>query len=176
MALAIRPARPEDAARLAEIYGWHALHGTGTFDEAEPSAADMAARLAEVEAAGLPWRVAEEDGRAIGYACARPYIERSGYRFTCQDSVFVAHEAVARGVGRALLSAVIDAAALAGRREMVALIGDSGNAGSIGLHTALGFRHVGVLQRVGLKHGRWLDVVLMQLSLAAHPASTAHSP
>ena len=130
----------------------------------------MAARLAAVQAADLPWRVAEADGELLGYACARPYIARSGYRYTCEDSVFVAPHAARRGLARRLLAEVIALAAdPGGRREMLALIGDATNAASIALHAGLGFRPAGRLQRVGFKHGRWLDVTLMQLTLAAPP-------
>src|SRR5690606_18702400 len=102
-----------------------------------------------------------------GFAYAGPYHTRSAYRFTCEDSVYVEPAAQRRGLGRALLSAVIDGAARSGQRQMVALVGDAENAGSIALHRALGFRHAGVLTAVGLKHGRWLDVVFMQRALGA---------
>ncbi len=162
-----RPATPEDAPALAALYGWHVLHGVGTFEETPPEPAEMAARMTAVTAAGLPWRVAEACGTVVGYACARPYIARSGYRHTCEDSVFVAPDAQGAGVARRLLTEIIElAAGPGGRRQMLALIGDSANAGSIRLHERLGFRPAGLLQAVGYKHGRWLDVVLMQRALA----------
>ncbi len=129
----------------------------------------MTARMAVVADAGLPWFVAEAGGLLLGYACARPYNPRSGYRFCVEDSVFIAPEAAGRGLGRTLLAKVIDACTALGRTQMVAVIGDSGNAASIRLHAALGFHHVGVLKHLGCKHGRWLDVVLMQRALAAAP-------
>ena len=165
----LRPASPDDAAALAALYGHHVLHGVGTFEETPPDAGEMAGRMAAVAQARLPWFVAEAEGRLLGYACARPYIGRSGYRFTCEDSVFVAPEAVGQRLGRRLLAAVIAASIEQGRTQMLALIGDSGNLASLRLHESLGFQPAGVLKQVGFKHGRWLDVVLMQRALAPTP-------
>ena len=162
----LRPATLADAPAVAALYGHHVLHGLGTFEEVPPDAADMASRMAAVFDAGLPWLVADIGGRVAGYACARPYNPRSGYRFSVEDSVFVAPDACGRGLGRRLLEAVIDACTTLGRTQMVAVIGDSGNRASIHLHAALGFAEVGVLRELGFKHGRWLDVVLMQRALA----------
>ncbi len=161
----VRDATPADAPALAAIYGYDALHGTGTFEEAAPSAEDMAARLRAVRDKGLPWVVVEEDGRVLGYAYAGPYRTRSAYRYTAEDSVYVAPEARGRGVGRLALEAVIAACEALGLRQMVAVIGDSRNAGSVALHRALGFEPCGALPAVGWKHGRWLDVVMMQKDL-----------
>ena len=155
---------------IATIYGHHVLHGSGTFEETPPDAADMASRMTSVLDAGLPWFVAVIDGEVRGYACARPYILRSGYRFCVEDSVFVAPSAQGLGLGRRLLSAVIEACTALERTQMLALIGDSGNLASIRLHEALGFHRAGLLQAVGFKGGRWLDVVMMQRGLAV-PAS-----
>lgn len=163
----VRPATDDDAPALAALYGWHVLHGTGTFEEVPPAASEMAARLGRVRAAGLPYLVAEAGGAIAGFASAAPYNARSGYRFTAEDSVYIAPDQQGRGVGRALLESVIDACAARGVRRLVAFIGDSGNTGSIALHRALGFEPAGVLKEVGFKHGRWLDVVLMQRSLTA---------
>ncbi|WP_174299621.1 GNAT family N-acetyltransferase [Caulobacter sp. S45] len=163
----VRPATLADAAAVAAIYGHHVLHGVGTFEETPPDSAEMAARMAAVAEAGLPWFVAEAGDHVLGYACVRPYNPRSGYRFCVEDSVFVAAEACSRGLGRQLLSTVIEACTVLGRTQMVAVIGDSGNHASIRLHRALGFQHVGVLKQLGFKNGRWLDVVLMQRALAA---------
>ncbi len=162
----IRPATPADAGAIAAIYGHHVLHGVGTFDETPPGAEEMAARMAAVAETGLPWFVAQVGDEILGYACARPYNPRSGYRFCVEDSVFVAPGACGRGLGRQLLTAVIDACTALGRTRMVAVIGDSGNQASIRLHAALGFQHVGILSRIGFKAERWLDVVLMQRELA----------
>ncbi len=163
----IRLATVSDTAAITDIYGHHVLHGLGTFEEAPPDRAEMAARMAVVTEAGLPWFVAESGGDILGYACARPYNLRSGYRFCAEDSVFVASEACGRGVGRALLGAVIETCTALGRTQLVAVIGDSGNLASLRLHAALGFRHAGALKDIGFKKGRWLDVVLMQRALAA---------
>ena len=165
----VRPATRADAAAVAAIYGHHVLHGVGTFDETPPGADEMATRMATVSEAGLPWFVAEAGERVLGYACARLYNPRSGYRFCVEDSVFVAPEACGRGLGRRLLATVIDACTTLGRTQMVAVIGDSGNEASIRLHQALGFQRVGVLKQLGFKNGRWLDVVLMQRALAMPP-------
>jgi L-amino acid N-acyltransferase YncA len=165
--LRLRPAEAADAETLARLYGWHVLHGTGTFEETPPDAAEMAARLARVRAAGLPYLIAEAGGAALGYASASPYHHRSGYRFTAEDSVYVAPDHGGRGVGRALLAAVVEHCVAKGVRELLAFVGDSGNAASIALHRRLGFQDAGVLRRVGLKHGRWLDVVILQRTLAA---------
>ncbi len=165
--LQVRPAWAEDALAIAAIYGHHVLHGVGTFEEVPPDAQEMAGRMAAVREAGLPWFVAEQAGELLGYACARQYLPRSGYRFSTEDSVFVAPQACGVGVGRALLQAVIEACTVLGRTQMVAVIGDSGNLASIRLHAALGFRAAGLLTHMGFKHGRWLDVVFMQRALAA---------
>lgn len=125
----------------------------------------MAERRAKVEAAGLPWLVAEVDGAVAAYAYATPYNGRSGYRFTAEDSVYVAHDRRGLGLGRALLSSVIEACAARGIRQLLAAIGDSGNVPSISLHRALGFETAGVLKQVGFKHDRILDVVWMQRTL-----------
>ncbi len=161
----IRPATRNDAAAVAGIYGHHVLHGLGTFEEVPPDSAEMAARMALVADAGLPWFVAEIDDAIAGYACARPYNPRSGYRFSVEDSVFVAPHACGIGLGRRLLEAVIEACTALGRTQMVAVIGDSGNLASIRLHAGLGFRYAGLLQQIGFKADRWLDVLLMQRAL-----------
>lgn len=161
----IRGATAGDAGALAAIYGHHVLHGFGTFETAPPDAAWMDGRRREVQGYGLPYLVAALDGRVVGYAYASPFRPRPGYRFTAEDSVYVAPEAIGRGVGRAVLSRVIDACAAFGLRQLVAVIGDSGNAASIGLHRSLGFTESGVGRSVGFKHGRWVDIVWMQKPL-----------
>jgi phosphinothricin acetyltransferase len=161
----IRPATEADAAAIAAIYGHHVLHGVASFEEAPPTPDEMAERLRKVVARGLPWRVAEADDRILGYAYVGPYHSRGAYRYTVEDSVYVAPDAQGRGVGRALLQSVIEACEAMGLRRIVALIGDSGNVGSVRLHEAFGFQPVGVLPAVGYKHGRWLDVVLMHKPL-----------
>ena len=161
----IRAATEADAPALAAIYGHHVLHGFGTFEEVPPDADEMARRRAAVAERGLPYLVAEDDGRVLGFAYAGPFRPRAAYRFTVEDSVYIAHDAVGRGVGRAILSALIAACKDLGVRQLVAVIGDSGNAASIGLHRALGFEPAGVGKSFGFKHGRWVDIVWMQKSL-----------
>ncbi|MDB5460413.1 MAG: hypothetical protein JWO72_2154 [Caulobacteraceae bacterium] len=167
----VRPATSADAEAMAEIYGHNALHGAGTFEEAPPTPQEMAARLQTVQARGLPWVVVEDEGRVLGFAYAGPYRLRSAYRYTAEDSVYVAPGAQGRGVGRAALQRVIEACEAMGLRRLVAVIGDSANAGSVNLHRSLGFLPVGTLPDVGYKHGRWLDVVLMSRPLNGGSAS-----
>jgi phosphinothricin acetyltransferase len=161
----IRPATQADAQALAAIYGHHVLHGFGTFEEAPPSAQDMDARRRAVIAHGLPWLVAEDAGRVLGYAYAAPFRPRAAYRYTVEDSVYVAPEAQGRGIGKAMLAQVLADCEALGLRQAIAVIGDSANAGSIALHAALGFTRQGLARSVGFKHGRWVDVVWMQKPL-----------
>ncbi len=161
----IRAAETKDAEALAAIYGHHVLHGFGTFEIVPPTAAAMDAKRRDIQGYGLPYLVAERGGRVLGYACAGPFRPRPGYRFTAEDSVYVAPDATGQGIGRAVLAPVIAACEAFGLRQLVAVIGDSGNAASIGLHTSLGFEHRGVGQSFGFKHGRWVDIVWMQKAL-----------
>lgn len=161
----VRAATPDDAGALAAIYGHHVLNGFGTFEETPPSAAEMERRRLGIAARGLPYVVAEGDGAVLGFAYAGPFRPRAAYRYTVEDSVYVAPRAVGRGVGRAMLAAVIDTCEGMGVRQMVAVIGDSGNAASIGLHRSLGFTDAGVGRALGFKHGRWVDIVWMQKGL-----------
>jgi phosphinothricin acetyltransferase len=161
----IRPAGRADMRRAQEIYAAHVMTGTGTFEEVPPDLDEMCRRREAVLEARLPYLVAEENGAILGFAYATRYRPRSAYRHTAEDSVYVDPSAIGRGAGRALLGKVLELSAAAGYREMLAVIGDSGNAASIRLHAALGFRPVGTFRNVGLKFGRWLDTVLMQRSL-----------
>jgi len=163
----IRAATPADAGALAAIYGHHVLHGSGTFEEVAPSAEEMAARLAAVTARGLPFLVAEAAGRVTGLAYAAPFRQRAAYRYTVEDSVYVAPDNLGRGLGKALLGGVIAACEDLGLRQMVAMIGGGENAASIALHRACGFELVGVFKAAGHKAGRWVDVVQMQRALNA---------
>lgn len=164
-ALLLRPSTPADAPALAAIYAHHVLHGTGTFELEPPDAAEMARRRDDVTAKGLPWLVAERDGAVLGYAYANHFRPRRAYRFCLEDSVYVAPEAQGRGLGRLLLAELLARSSALGARQMLAVIGDAQNAGSIALHRALGFEPTGVLRASGWKAGRWLDVVLMQRAL-----------
>lgn len=173
--LAVRPCTREDMPGVREIYALEVREGTASFELEPPSIADMVARLAAIEAAALPYVVAELEGRIAGYAYAGPYRPRPAYRHTVEDSVYVARWARRQGVGRTLLEAVIQRAAARGMRQMVAIIGDSAHAASIRLHARAGFRLVGTLEHVGWKFGRWLDTVIMQRPLgegAAAPPSS----
>lgn len=174
--IAVRPATPEDMARVQEIYAGHVLRGTASFEEEPPDLREMCQRREAVLAVGLPYLVAHRDGAILGFAYAARYRLRSAYRHTAEDSVYLDPSAIGAGVGKALLAEVLERSAAAGYREMIAIIGDSGNAASIGLHRALGFRHVGTFTRVGLKFGRWLDSVLMQRSLHDSFPASARTP
>jgi len=162
---AIRAADSGDMARAQQIYAIHVLRGTASFEEEPPDHDEMCRRREAVLATGLPYLVAHRDGAILGFAYATRYRPRSAYRYTAEDSVYVDPAAIGGGIGKALLGQVLELSAAAGYREMIAIIGDSGNDASIGLHRALGFRHVGTFTQVGLKFGRWLDTVLMQRSL-----------
>ena len=161
----IRPAVETDAAALAAIYAHHVLHGFGAFEEVPPTPEDMDDRRRAVTVHGLPWLVAEDGGRVLGYAYAAPFRPRAAYRYTVEDSVYVAPDAQGRGVGKTMLAQVLKECEALGLRQAIAVVGDSANAASIALHAALGFAHLGVARSVGFKHGRWVDVVWMQKSL-----------
>ncbi|MCX7373403.1 MAG: GNAT family N-acetyltransferase [Alphaproteobacteria bacterium] len=160
-----RDATADDLPAITAIYAHHVLHGTGTFEEEPPSEIEMAARMARVQAARCAWLVAEADGRVQGFAYYAQYRDRSAYRFAAENSVYVRDDVRGQGVGKALAAALVDSAARRGFRQMIAVIGDSENVGSIGLHLSVGFRQVGVLRAAGMKFGRWVDVVLMQRPL-----------
>ncbi|MBK6557901.1 MAG: N-acetyltransferase [Comamonadaceae bacterium] len=161
----IRPSRDDDIDAITLIYAHHVLHGTGTFEVDPPSVQDMRARRAEVLARGLPWLIAESDNQVSGFAYCNWFKPRPAYRFSAEDSIYLAPHANGQGLGRALLAELATQAERAGVRKLIAVIGDSGNTGSIGVHRALGFQHVGVLASCGWKFDRWLDVVLMERSL-----------
>ena len=163
----VRDSTDADLPRIHAIYAWHVQHGTGSFELEPPSPEEMARRRADVLGHGLPWLVAEVDGRVVGYAYANWFRLRPAYRFTVENSIYVDHESRRGGVGRALLGELIGRCEARGLRQMVAVIGDSGNTGSIGLHAACGFRFSGVLRASGWKFDRWLDTVLMQRELGA---------
>jgi L-amino acid N-acyltransferase YncA len=172
----VRAAAEQDAPSLARIYGHHVRHGFGTFEETPPTPEEMAARRASVMALGLPYLVAEAEGAVLGFAYANVFRPRAAYRYTVEDSVYVAPEALGRGVGRAVLGGVLEACAGLGLRQVVAVIGDSANAASIGLHTAMGFQPAGVGRSFGFKHGRWVDVVWMQKALNGGDSQAPDAP
>jgi L-amino acid N-acyltransferase YncA len=166
MTVLIRPAKTSDIPAITRIYAHAVEHGTASFELTPPDESEMARRMADLTAKGYPYLAAETEGVLGGYAYSGPYRARPAYRPTVENSVYIAPNMHRRGIGRVLLEALIEASAAAGFRQMIAVIGDSTKqAASIGLHEAAGFGHVGVLQDVGFKHGRWLDSVLMQRAL-----------
>ncbi|BCM86099.1 GNAT family N-acetyltransferase [Methylobacterium indicum] len=161
----LRPCREDDVAAITAIYAQAVATGRASFEIDPPDEAEMARRRAALVESGYPYLVAERAGAVVAYAYAGPYRTRPAYRGTLENSVYVRPDQAGRGLGRRLMERLIAEATEAGFRQMVAVIGDSANAASIGLHAALGFRHVGVLTSVGWKHGTWLDTVLMQRAL-----------
>lgn len=161
----IRAAQPDDLAEIQGLYAHHVLHGTGTFEEVPPSVEEMAGRHEEALARGWTWLVATDDTGVIGFAHYARYRDRSAYRYAAEDSIYVREDVRGQGVGKALVARLLDDATRQGFRQMVAVIGDAENISSIGVHTSLGFQRAGVLRAVGLKFGRWLDVVYMQKAL-----------
>lgn len=163
--LVIRPSTPEDISTITAVYAWNVLHGTGTFELEAPDTAEMTRRREDVLSKGLPWLVAERGGEVLGYAYANHFRPRRAYRFCLEDSIYLAPSAQGQGVGRLLLAELLSQCEARGARQMLAVIGDSANAGSIGVHRALGFEHTGLLRAAGWKFDRWLDVVIMQRAL-----------
>lgn len=161
----VRAAAEADMPAIQAIYAQAVLCGLGSFEETSPTADEMLSRRNGVIEHGLPYLAAELDGRVVGYAYATAYHARPGYRFTVEDSVYVADGMRGQGVGRALLTALVEVCEAGPWRQMIAVIGDSGNKGSVALHESLGFRMVGTLEAVGFKFGRWVDTVLMQRPL-----------
>lgn len=164
-AVLVRDAQASDMVAVQAIYAHHVLHGLATFEEVPPGVEEIQSRRAAVLAAGLPYLVAEIGGQVMGYAYATAYRPRPAYRHTVEDSVYVAEGQGGRGIGAALLGALIARCEAGPWRQMVAVIGNSGNAGSIALHRRMGFGEVGTLRSVGFKLGRWVDTVLMQRAI-----------
>jgi len=166
--LTVRATEVDDVPAIQAIYAHHVLHGIASFEEEPPDHAEMSRRRADVLARGLPYLVAEDrpgSGAILGFAYAGPYRARPAYRYALEDSVYVLPGKGGRGIGSALLGALIERCEALGYRQMIAVIGDSDNASSIRLHARHGFRNVGVLASVGFKHGRWVDSVFMQRAL-----------
>jgi phosphinothricin acetyltransferase len=171
----ISSATPADAPAIAELYAHHVLHGTATFEIVPPDAAEIAARMGRIAAAGLPWLVAKDGGGALlGYAYAGPFHARAAYRHTCEDTIYIRHDRLGEGLGTALLAALLAACEACGLRQAMALIAGTEPA-SIALHAKAGFVEVGRLRSVGRKHGRWIDVIYMQRALGDGDA-TAPGP
>ena len=163
--IAIRPAILSDVPAIHDIYSFHVQHGLASWELTPPTLTELQTRMNQVLTQGYPYFVAESDRAVVGYAYAGAYRPRLGYRYTVENSVYIHPHYQQRGLGRRLLAQLIATCEAGGYRQMVAVIGDSGNIASIRLHQALGFVHVGTLPNVGFKHGRWLDCVLMQISL-----------
>lgn len=161
----IRPSIDADLPAITAIYGHHVLHGTGTFEVDPPSLQDMTNRRQEVLSRGLPYLVATDNDRVVGFAYCNWFKPRPAYRFSAEDSIYMAPDFHGRGAGRALLSELVSSAQRSGVRKLIAVIGDSANAGSIGVHRSVGFQAVGVLQSCGWKFNRWLDVVMMDMAI-----------
>ena len=167
----VRPATAADIPAITEIYRHHVLHGLASFEIDPPDAVEMSRRHAAVIEAGLPFLTAESNRRIMGYAYAAVYRARPAYRYTVENSVYVDAGCAGQGVGSALLPALIAGCAQAGRRQIIAVIGDSANLASIRLHEKFDFKHVGLLPAVGFKFGRWVDSVLMQREVGDEPAT-----
>ena len=165
--LLIRPSSEQDIYAVAAIYSHHVLHGTGTFETEPPSDADIAGRRADVLSRGLPYLVAVQDGKIAGFAYANWFKPRPAYRYSIEDSIYLAPGLQRKGLGRALLAELLARCEAAGIRKVMAIIGDSANAGSVGVHLAAGFTRVGVVEDCGWKFGVWRDIVIMQKNLGS---------
>ncbi|MBW9350405.1 N-acetyltransferase [Citrobacter sp. EC_71] len=151
---------------IRDIYAHHVIHGTGSFETDPPDTHEMLARLEKIHSLGLPWIVALQEDRVIGYCYLTRYRERYAYRYTLEDSIYIDPAAQRQGAGKALLRHVIDWAETHGYRQLIAMVGDSNNQGSLKVHQQVGFTEIGTLKDVGFKHGRWLDTVLLQRTLS----------
>lgn len=163
----IRPSTPEDIPTVQSIYAWNVIHGTGTFEMDPPGVEEMHTRRQTVLDRGLPWLVIEDRGQVMGYAYASPFRLRKAWENTVEDSIYMAPEAQHRGLGTPLLMELLAQCTARGARQVLAVIGDSANTGSIALHRRCGFTHVGTMTSVGFKAERWLDCLIMQRRLGA---------
>ncbi len=161
----IRAATPADLPDIQAIYAHHVLYGAGTFEETPPSLEDLTARFRSIAEKGWSYLVSADQTGVLGYAFYAQYRDRSAYRYTAEDSIYVRDDVRGQGVGKALVARLLQEAETAGFRQMIAVIGDSENIGSIGVHASLGFQRAGVLRASGLKFGRWIDTVYMQRPL-----------
>ena len=161
----ILSSQDQDIPAITAIYAHHVLHGTGTFEVDPPGPDDMLTRRADVLSKGLPYLVAVDGEQVLGFAYCNWFKPRPAYRFSAEDSIYISPEAQGKGLGRALLAELSTQAEKAGVRKLIAVIGDSANTGSIGLHLSVGFHHVGVLKSCGWKFNQWLDVVMMEKTI-----------
>ncbi|GLW68193.1 N-acetyltransferase [Kitasatospora phosalacinea] len=172
----IRPATPADLEDVAGIYTHYVRHTVSTFEETPPPVAHWHERLADLTGRGLPFLVAEVSGQVVGYAYAAPWRPKPAYRHTAENSVYLSPQHLGRGHGTALLRALVDACARTELRQLVAVIASPGNDASTALHRRLGFTDAGRLAAVGHKHGRWIDTLLMQLTLVPTPTTPVEGP
>ena len=163
----VRPAAEQDLPAIQAIYAHHVLHGLASFEEVPPSVEEIQRRFADVTRQGFPYLVAEDAGEILGYGYCSLYRTRPAYRYTLEDSVYVKNGLQGKGIGKAVLQELIRICTAKNYRQIIAVIGDSANAGSIRLHASVGFLRVGVLRSTGYKFGRWVDSVYMQLALGA---------
>ena len=161
----IRSSCDQDLAAITEIYAHHVLHSTGTFETVPPNQTVMAALRADVMSKGLPYLVAEEGGKIVGFAYGNWFKPRAAYRYSVEDSIYLAPDQHRKGLGRALLAELLARCESAGIRKMMAIVGDSANAGSVGVHLALGFTQVGIIESCGWKLGGWRDIVILQKTI-----------
>jgi L-amino acid N-acyltransferase YncA len=168
----IRPATPDDIAAITRIYADAVVNGTASFEIEPPDEAEMARRQAALLNNGYPYFAAEIEGAIAGYAYAGPYRNRPAYKWSVEDSIYVAPQMHRKGIGGLLLARLITESAQRGFRQMIAVIGDSAQIGSIAVHERAGFSHIGTLRSVGFKHGKWLDTVLMQRALGRGDTTT----
>ncbi len=171
----IRPTNDSDLGEITAIYAHHVLHGTGTFETTPPTEEDMGARRTDVLSKGLPYLVVEDATGILGFAYCNWFKPRPAYRFSAEDSIYLAPTAAGKGLGRLLLTELMVQAERSGVRKLIAVIGDSANMGSVGVHKTCGFTHVGILASCGWKFERWLDVVLMERFIGLGNSSAPES-
>ena len=171
----IRPSRDPDLPAITAIYAQHVLTGTGTFETTPPTETDMRTRREDVLARGLPYLVIEHEGRVAGFAYCQWFKPRPAYRFSAEDSIYLHPDFAGKGLGKLLLAELEKQATAAGIRKLIAVIGDSANQGSVGVHRTLGFKPVGVIQSCGWKFGKWLDIVLMEKQIGAGDSTPPQS-
>jgi len=169
-------AQASHIAAIQQIYAWHVLHGTASFETTPPDAAEIAGRMQKIQQAGLLWSVAVSEGKVRGFCYLAPYRPRHAYRHTLEDSIYIAPDFQQRGAGSCLLHHAIAWAEQAGYRQLIANVGDSENRGSVAVHRAAGFEIIGTLRSVGFKHGRWLDTVFMQRALGSGDTTLPDAP